>query len=150
MPIKGTFSLCLRLGFPCPQLLSHLDINLLTHLLTIPSSPHPWMALSPSLMKSGHVSLAMHPHLLSKPSGPELLSFCPCLSLPPWLWVSFSSCRNPLVFFVYKGNCCCSSKFSLNVTFFAKLPLFFVRAHVSIGVPITLCSHHVFLHLSVL
>lgn len=71
-----------------------------------------------------------------------------CLSLPPWLWVSFSPCRNPL--FVHKGNCYCSSKFSLNVTFFAKLRLFFVRAHISIRVPITLCCHHLFLHLFVL
>lgn len=49
VPVEGTFSLCLSLGSPCPQFLSHLDIYLVTHLLSITSLPHLSLALSPSI-----------------------------------------------------------------------------------------------------
>lgn len=117
MPIEGTFRLCLSLGFPCPQLLS-------TSSLTFRPSPHhrilEWLSHLPAW------SLAMR-HLPCIPTfSPSRVALscshpAACLSLPPWLWVS-SPCRNPLALCVHGLNCGCSSRFSLNVTFFAKLP----------------------------
>lgn len=40
---------CVRLCFPCSQLLCPLDVYLITHLLSIVSSPHLSVAFSPSL-----------------------------------------------------------------------------------------------------
>lgn len=80
---------------------------------------------------------------------------CSCPSLPPLLWVS-SLCWNRLLVFVHLENYCCSSRFSFSVTFFVKLPLnligsidppSFVKAKITVRVPVTLFCNQLFLHL---
>ena len=167
VPTEGTSSLCLSLGSPCPKLLSHPDVYLTTRPLTVTSSSHPSVALSPSVevwppLLTWRVCVSVS---LSSLSGcitcPASLcsfrarfpwtTFCtlPRLSLPPWRRVSFSLCRNSLSLYVHKEACYCSSKFSLNVIFFAKPPPtllgsnehpFFVRAHVSLSEFPSLCA----------
>lgn len=99
-------------------------ILLSTSSLTFRPSPHPRILEGLSHLPAR--SLAVH-HLPCIPTfSPSRVALscsqpAPCLSLPPWLWVS-SPCRNPLALCVHRGNCGCSSKFSLTITFFAKPP----------------------------